>query len=214
MNRIVEIRKEIATYLDLNSKIKDSEATILSPTEKYRIETAEFKQTKPDTNWEITRVEIFDHATGEKLFSFFSNWGAFFHSWVTKNNVDYLLCAEDIYGGQTIIDLTNKKNDSYSSGEDGFIGTGYYISPNAEVLGVVGCYWACPYVIKFYKFDKPLQLPLPEFHEIELRENLNDKISWADNETIVFKNENSGRERVEKIRTAHNTSHNSLRGLE
>lgn len=201
MNHIEEIRKEITTYLDLNSKIKDSKSTINSPTKKYRVETSEYKQTKPDTNWEVTKVEIFDHPTGEKLFSFFSNWGTFFHGWATKNNVDYLLCAEDIYGGQTVIDLTNKKIESYSPGEDGFIGTDYYISPNAEVLGVVGCYWACPYVIKFYKFDKPMQLPLTEFYEVELKENLDEKISWADNETIVFKNENGGQERVERIGT-------------
>jgi hypothetical protein len=68
----------------------------------------------------------------------------------------------------------------------------------------VGCYWACPYVLKFYKFDSPIQLPLIEFYEIELKESLSDKISWRDNDTIIFKNETSGQERVEKIGTAHN----------
>ena len=206
MNHIEEFRKEIATYLDINSKIKESETTVFSPTKKYRIETAEYNQTQPDTNWEITKVEIFDHATGEKLFSIFSNWGTFFHGWATKGNIDYIMCAEDIYGGQTIIDLTNRIIESFSPGEDGFIGTDYYISPNAEILGVVGCYWACPYVLKFYKFDNPLQLPLMEFYEIELKESLTDKISWRDNDTIIFKNEASGQERVEKIGTAHNKS--------
>jgi hypothetical protein len=44
MNQIEEFRKEIATYLDLNSKIKESETTVFSPTKKYRIETAEYRK--------------------------------------------------------------------------------------------------------------------------------------------------------------------------
>jgi hypothetical protein len=206
MNCIEEIRKELTAYLDLNSKIKDSESIVYSPSKKYRVETSEYKQTKPETNYEVTKVEVYEHPTGELLFSFFSNWGTFFYGWATKNSIEYLLCAEDIYGGQTVVDLTNRRIESYSPGEDGFIGTDYYISPNAEILGVAGCYWACPYTIKFFKFDKPMQLPLIEFYEVELKDNLNDKISWVDNETVLFTNEITGQERVEQISIAHNKS--------
>ncbi len=208
MNHIEKIRTEVTTYIDLNSKIGDDEIDF-SLTRKYRIERTVHKQTKPQTNYDVTKVHVFDNETEENLFSFFVNWDQLFYSWIIKDNVDYLICAEDIYGGQTIIDLTNRKMESYSPGEDGFIGTDYYLSPNSNILGIAGCYWACPYVLKLYHFDDPMQLPLTEFYEIDLTENLRDTISWVDNEALLFKNETNGQERVVKIGKAHNNSYNT-----
>src|SRR5690349_6205591 len=105
MNQIDKIRSEIQQYVNLDNVIDDSEESEFSPNKKYRIETKSFRQAKPDCNLEATKVDIYQTDNSKLLFSFFVNEGTFFHSWVTKNSTDYLLCAEDLCGGQTVIDL-------------------------------------------------------------------------------------------------------------
>src|SRR5215203_5086401 len=109
MNYIETIRDEIKQYFNPNNAIGNSNETVISPSNKYRADTKSFKQEKQNCNWEATKIEIYQNDNSILLFSFFVNEGTFFHSWVTKSNVEYLLCAEDLCGGQTVIDLTNKK---------------------------------------------------------------------------------------------------------
>ncbi|HEY5744838.1 MAG TPA: hypothetical protein VIU12_02070 [Chryseolinea sp.] len=199
MNNIEEIREENRKYFDGNARIEGSDQVLFSPTKKYRIQTAEYKQTKLDVNWSVTTVEIYEHETGHCIFSFIVNHDLFVHGWLIKNNAEYLVCAEDIYGGQTMIDLSNRRIESYSPGADGFIATDYHLSPDGSILAVVGCYWACPYVLKFFRFDSPMQLPLPEFNEIGLTGKENDKINWVGNETIRFYNIKSGEQHFVKV---------------
>jgi hypothetical protein len=98
--------------------------------------------------------------------------------------------------------LTNLKFESYSNGEDGFIATDYYISPDMSKIGLVGCVWGGPYYMKIFKIGNPLDLPWTEFEAIELTINLGDTISWLDNETLEFKN--GSEKKIVKIGPAHN----------
>ncbi|QNM84655.1 hypothetical protein H9W90_10650 [Polaribacter pectinis] len=185
MNYINVIRKEITDYFDPKSLIKNSEEIHKSPTRNYSIKTVSYIQNKADTNWDVTKVEVFDNKKDERIFEFFSNHGELFFNWFRKESIDYLVCAEDIYGGQTVIDLTNNKMESYSPNEDGFIATEFYLSPNGEKLAIIGCFWACPFIIKIYDFTNPLKLPFQEIKEIDLNNNTIEIEGWLDNERII-----------------------------
>ena len=185
MNQIEKIRAEIKEYFDPNNLVKDSSEIFISPSEKYKVETSSYRQNKDDLNWKVTKVEIFDNQTNEKIINFIGNDGGFFQDWIEKNNTEYLICAEDMCGGQTVIDLKNRKMSSYSPDEDGFIWTEFHLSPNGEKLATVGCFWACPYVIKVFDFRKPMDLPLTELIEIELLDGAENISKWKDNDTLI-----------------------------
>lgn len=139
-------------------------------------------------NLNSTKVEIYNEKSKEKLFEFFVDESRFFYGWVTANGIEYLVCAQDIFGGQTIIDLTNKKLENYSPNEeDGFIWTDFHLSPDGTKLATIGCYWACPYVVKIFDFTVPLKLPLKEISEMELLDNDEIILGWLDNDTLQMK---------------------------
>lgn len=186
MNHIEKIRNEIKQYFDPKQLIEDSQEIFISPNDKFRLESCNYHQAKDDVNWDITKVKIFDNKSNDKSFEFFSSDGRFFHSWLQTSNKEYLICAEDLFGGQTVIDLTSKQMSSYSPDEDGFIWTDFHLSPDGRTLATVGCFWACPYVIKIYDFVNPLKLPLKEIREIELI-GTETIVGWLDNNSIKTK---------------------------
>jgi hypothetical protein len=167
LNNIENERTEIRKYFDPQNFIEGSLETGYSPNNRYRLQTSEYRQTKPDLNWVATKVEIYHNSTDEKLFDFISK-DRFFQAWMTANDVEYLVCAEDMFGGQTVIDLTNRQMASYSPGEDGFIWTQFFLSPGGKTLATFGCVWAWPYQIRVYDFSDPMNLPLPAIKEIDL----------------------------------------------
>ncbi|MFT5820057.1 MAG: hypothetical protein ACI8ZM_001291 [Crocinitomix sp.] len=187
MNHINKIRAEIKTFFDPKGLEKESEESFESPNGKYRLETSNYWQDKEDVNWDVTKVEIYNNKSQEKIFDFFGNDGRFFHQWLNKNGVEFLICAEDLFGGQTVIDLTNRRMESFSPDEDGFIWTNFHLSPDGKTLATIGCYWACPYLIKIYDFQEPLILPLTELNEIELLDADEIITGWLDNETLKMK---------------------------
>ena len=159
MNKIEIVRNEIKEFFNPSSEIIETEF-IFSPNGKYRVETNSYKQNKPDHNWEVTKIEVFYNIEQKNIFSFFVNDGMFYHSWVTKGEIEYLLCAEDLCGGQTVIDLTNRKMSSYSLNNDGLIWTKHLLSPNQKLLAVFGCGWGSEFFLTIYHFDNPMVLPL------------------------------------------------------
>ncbi len=182
MNFIETIRAETKQYFNPNNAIENSKETIFSPNNKYKVETILFNQEKPDCNWVVTKIEIYENENSRLLFSFFLNDSHFFHSWLTKNEVEYLLCAEDLCGGQTVIDLTNQQMSSYTTNDDGFIWAKHLLSPNQDFLAVFGCFWACPYLVTVYHFDKPMELPLKIAHQPDWEGY--DMIEWLDDKTL------------------------------
>jgi hypothetical protein len=182
VNYIEKIRAEVKKELNDYSFQKGDFDTFISPSNKFRLDTTNLWV--KDQNRELTKIDIYDQRSNEKLFDFFVNEGRFFHGWLIKNNVDFLICAEDIFGGQTIIDLSNRKMASYSPNEDGFIWTDFHLSPDGRTLATIGCYWACPYVIKLFDFTDPTNLPLREIEEIQLLQNNEIITCWVANDTI------------------------------
>lgn len=182
MNYIEKIRDEIKQYFNPNNAIDNSSETLFSPNNKYRLDTKSFRQEKPDCNWESTKIEIYQNDNSTLLFSFFVNEGTFYHSWVTKNEIEYLLCAEDLCGGQTVIDLTNKAMVSYTANDDGLIWTKHLLSPNKDFLAVLGCAWGSLFFVTVYHFDKPMDLPLKIAYEPNWTGY--DILEWIDNKTL------------------------------
>jgi hypothetical protein len=195
-NQIEKIRQEIKEALSSNSFIKSDSESYGAPSGNYRMETHNYWL--EGVGWDLTKVEIYDNVSGKKLFDFFGNDGQFFHEWLTKNDREYLICAEDLFGGQTVVDLTERRMESYTTGEDGFIWTDFHLSPDGNTLATIGCYWACPYVIKIYDFKDPLSLPLKELKEIELLDNDEVITGWKDNHTLTTKGVKRERE-IEKF---------------
>lgn len=184
MNYIEKFRVDQKEYLDKNIFNEGDYQTHESPSKQFNLEITNLCPTQ--ASYEITKVEIYSQAT-EKLFEFLVNESQFFFGWATVGNVEYLICAEDIFGGQTVVDLTNRRMAGYSPKEDGFIWTDFYVSPNGKILATTGCYWACSTVIKLFDFSEPLNLPLPEIKEIELLDNDEVIVGWLDNETLKAK---------------------------
>jgi hypothetical protein len=182
LNYINKIREEIKKdFNEVAFKKGDSE-TSLSPTNSFRIDATNFFSKEP--NWDLTKVEVYNQGSSEKILEFFVNESSFFYSWLLKDNKEYLICAEDIFGGQTVIDLDNAKLEGYSPNEEGFIWTSFHLSPDGKTLATIGCYWACPYIIKLFDFSDPMALPLKEIKEIELLDNDEIILAWIDNQTF------------------------------
>jgi dipeptidyl aminopeptidase/acylaminoacyl peptidase len=182
MNYIEKIRAEIKRDFNGQTFQKGDFETFISPCNKFRLETTNFWLKDP--NRDLTKVEVYDQNSNTKILDFFVNESRFFYGWLTKNNIDYLVCAEDIFGGQTVVDLTNKKIVGFSPNEDGFIWTDFHLSPDGNTLATIGCYWACPYVIKLFDFKNTMNLPLTEINEIRLLENNEIITCWLDGNTI------------------------------
>lgn len=179
MNHIEKMRAEIRQYFDPHNFVANSLETAYSPDKEFRLLTSRYRQTKPDLNWHAIKVEIFENATDQKLFDFLAH-DSFFSAWLEVDGVIYLVCSEDMYGGQTVIDLTNRQMASYSPGEDGFIWTEFFLSPDGKSLATIGCIWASPYEIRVYDFTDPMTLPLPELKAVVLK-GTETIISWLDN---------------------------------
>jgi len=181
MNNISAVRIEISKHFDFKQRVEGSENTSVSPNGRYTLSTVNYIQNKPDVNWTVTKVSILDNQTRNLMFEFYTDYHSFFHEWFLKGKQEFLVGAEVLCGGQTIINLSTKKMESFSPMNDEFIWTDFYPSPERNRLAVIGCFWACPYEVKIYDFSNPMTLPLPELKTVSLDEFELDKIEWKDN---------------------------------
>lgn len=187
MNNISASRLEIRKYFDPKQIVEDSQSKSVSPTGRYRIETIEYKQNKADVNWTVTKVSIYDEQSHDLAFEFFTDHDDFFHKWLIIGEMEYLVGSEILCGGQTVINLSVKKMESYCPSEDGFIWAAFFLSPNGNRLAVIGCYWACPYEVKIYDFSDLLSLPLPELKSVSLERSELTHVEWIDNHNFKTK---------------------------
>ena len=203
MNHIQEIRDEIQRHFNPDDEISGCREILWSPSGNYRVETKAFKQKAPKVNWEVSNVEIFDVKHSKLVLTFFVSESTFFHSWVTKNGIEYLLCAEDLCGGQTVIDLTNNKIASFSANDDGFIWTKHLLSPDQDLLAVFGCGWGSASFVIVYYFDNPMDLPLKIAYEPEWTGY--DILEWIDNKRIKVKKTGSSEPTILELESGLNT---------
>jgi hypothetical protein len=124
--------------------------------------------------WNYTRGTVYKD--DQEIADVQRNYSQFPFSWIEghKNGHDYLVCGED-YQGQTVVELDTGKRVDYLPPEaekgHGFCWAGHEPSPDGTLLGVAGCYWACPYEARVYDFTDPMSPP----YEVLFREDLGEE---------------------------------------
>ena len=155
MNQINEVRAEIEKFFNPALIIPSEHESDESPSRNYSLEVDVYAVDDPLRNWCITVAVITDRRTGAIVAQVKRNDDSFLHCWIERNDIEYLVCSEDLEG-QTVIDLTHRQVAGYCSSDDPFIWLEFHPSPSKSKLAVFGCYWACPYVIAVYDFSEPL----------------------------------------------------------
>lgn len=179
-NLIQDIRAEILRHFDDKAMLADTEETHFWPDNKYCFTSNYYRQTDGHRNWNVSKIQIFQTATKEKILEFIRNDDSLFHGWLTVDNKCYLLLSEDLEG-KSIFDFTSRKFYSYSFEDDKFIWCEYYPSPDEKRLAIVGCYWACPYEIVVFDTSEPTCYPYKELYR---QDTFQEKIEWIDNKTL------------------------------
>ncbi|OCX54472.1 hypothetical protein BEL04_09545 [Mucilaginibacter sp. PPCGB 2223] len=107
VNHIQKIRDGILDEIGDSCVHTEHAETFISPSEHFQAVATPVSTNNNRSNVGLTKVEVYSTILNDKIFDFFVNEEFFFHGWVTTADVEYLICAEDIFGGQTVIDLTN-----------------------------------------------------------------------------------------------------------
>lgn len=179
-NLIQNVRADTLKYFDESALLPGTEETYFSPDNKYFFQSNYYRQTDKNRNWIVSKIQVFQNDTKEKIFEFIRNDDSLFHGWLTSDNKSYLLLSEDLEG-KSILDLSTRKLYSYSFEDDKFIWCEYYPSPDGKRLAVIGCYWACPYELVVFDTSNPTSFPYKELYR---QDTFQEKLEWLDNTTL------------------------------
>jgi hypothetical protein len=144
------------------NELNAPESLVSSPSGNFRIRIRRDSQDMGNFFWNVTHVEVWCIRGNYCMRSFTVNDTRFHYSFQEHDGNEYLIFSEDRFGGQSIMNLSNGKYASYSSGHDDFIWLSHELSADGQFLSVRGHYFACPQEIKVYHFDPELRLPLKE----------------------------------------------------
>ncbi len=203
-NHIEEIRRQLIEAFSDKNLVHGEGEEFVSPEGKYRIKQHLYKQPVVESAKEreerqalerrynvpvgrcdyrlYSRIEVFDSASN-LIASFFIDDADFFHHWILAGEKEYLLFAECLCGGNSVLNLKTREIQGYSDGTDGFMSAGYYPSPDLQHLAILGCYWACPYEVQLFDISNIESLPWPMILETELKGGEGDVV-WLDNNTF------------------------------
>lgn len=101
MNYIEEIRVGLKEIFDQRITEVEGE-TFIPPSGNFRLDANMLY----DQKYVVTRAQIYQQSNNEKIFDFLVNEDRTLYSWIEKNNIEYMVCSEDLFGGQTVIDLS------------------------------------------------------------------------------------------------------------
>jgi hypothetical protein len=128
-----------------------------SPTGRYALMVDSFAS--GPGSWDVTRGTV--HEGDRFVAVVLRNYHGFPFAFIEGHaKGDFLVCGEH-YMHQTVVDLADGKLWS-GSGGDGFCWGEYRYHPEAQVMVVNGCYWACNGEYKFFDFSDPLRRGWPE----------------------------------------------------
>ncbi len=177
-NNIEAVREAMRRSLASARACPDEHFTEPSPCGRYLLEVDGYATPELPDYPTIAVATVRSAATGEPVVTVYRNDTRCFYAWVSRGGHDYLLFPEDLEG-QTVIDLTSRRVEGFSSPDDPFIWAEIHPSPDRQRLAVVGCYWACPYEVVVYDFREPLRLPLPVLARFDLPGNSETFGGWA-----------------------------------
>jgi hypothetical protein len=166
-NEIETVREKMKRVLESARLCPDEGFNELSPCGRYLLEVEAYAPAEVPNYSTIAVATVRSAVTREVVVTLNRNDTRCFYAWVTRDEHDYLLFAEDLEG-HSVIDLTARRVEGFSSPDDQFIWAEIHPSPDRMWLAVVGCYWACSYEVAVYDFHDPLRLPLPVVARFEL----------------------------------------------
>ena len=152
----------------------EKQSTHKSPSGKYLLRVTPYRTREGAWNYTLGEIYRVEPASAEpvKVADVRRNYGSMIEFWVEGHpftGQDYLVTGED-YQGFTVVNLTTGKVTTHIP-DDAFEGYGWcpvtfqpFPMPDTSkfVLKVSGCYWACPYEVRFYDFSNP---DAPDFFE-------------------------------------------------
>ena len=143
-------------YSDANAK---DPVEHVSPSGNFKLVITQH-ETSPGC-WGYTKGRVYHHNGDNPIAEVRRNYSSFPFAWMEEHvdDYDYLICGED-YQGQTFVQLnTGKVVNNKSVGSDkghGFCWASYRLLGDGKTLLVGGCYWACPYELKFFDVSDPM----------------------------------------------------------
>ena len=177
LNRIHEVRADIARYFNEKERVEDTEEIYFSPDRAYFFRSNYYRQTDENRNWNVSKIEVFGAVSNKKIFEFIRNDDSLFHRWLVNGGKTYLLLSEDLEG-KSVLELASATLYSYAFEDERFIWCYYYPSPDGKLLEVIGYYWACPSEIRVYDTSEPTAYPYCELYR---RDSFQEHIEWVDN---------------------------------
>lgn len=147
------LRRKTNFYKDKN-EVKESRKEITSPSGRYKLQIRYYK-TK-DGCWNYSRGIVRRISDDKLICDIKRNYSVFSHSFVIKDNQEYLITGIK-YISQTIVNLDTGKEFSPKEKHDGssFCWIKCSLSPDEKTLMVSGCCWAAPYEQRFFDFTDP-----------------------------------------------------------
>lgn len=185
-NEINIKRTDIIKYFDETAKIVGTDEFSLSEYGLYYFEAQQYRQTDPNRNWIITKIQIGHIEKDGYFFEYLTDNEDTCSLWIHKDKKDYLLLPE-FQGGQSVFDVDERRLYSFYSENDPFIWNNIHISPDKTRLAVTGCFWACPFEIVVYDCTNLTELPYSCIHRQQLNKDFQIK-GWTDNETLLMSN--------------------------
>lgn len=154
----------------------------ISPSGNFKLLVRSYK-TKPGC-WSYSRGTVYRLSDGAEICDIKRNYGVFHHSWIMKNNQEWMISGRS-YLNQLAVNLDT--GEVFENGKDGpyeFCWAACYISPDGNTLMVDGCYWACPYEFKFFDFTDPSK-PWTELETDDFVDAIGGKNPvWLSNDTV------------------------------
>lgn len=185
INGIDEIREALEGAFHSARIIPEDRVSDTSPCGQYRLDVDSYSTSNCPNYGAISVATVRASATGDIIATVKRNDDRWFHGWIIGNDGDYLACSEDLEG-QTIVNLRNGNVVGFSSKDDPFIWCEFYPSSDKKRLAIIGCYWACPYMVIVYDFGTPMSLPLPKIAEYVLKRNDARFGEWLDNDRFTL----------------------------
>lgn len=141
-------------YIEAN-RVAERKQRINSPSGKYKLIIDSYK-TKEGC-WNYTKGTILKD--NFIICEIRRNYSVFHHSFVVKDNQEWLISGRS-YMGQTIVNLdTGEIFDDEKYKTNSYTGDEFCWADakliNNDILMVLGCYWAGPYIYKFFDFTNP-----------------------------------------------------------
>ncbi len=169
VNDIQNTRDDLERTFDPSRIIPGEHVEERSPCGRYHLVVDVFGTAEDPGFPSVVLANIKSTVTGEVIATVKRNDDRLFYTWISRDGHDYLIFPEHLEG-QTILDLTARRVEGFFSRDESFIWTEFHPSPDKTKMAIIGCYWACSYMVTVYDFRNPMSLPLPLLAQFTLPE--------------------------------------------